>query len=179
MGNLFSKEPEINIIIGPMLSGKTTEMIRIINRLRTLNLKVLVINYEEDKRYSYTHMCTHDKLSTESEFIKDLKTVNYSNYDVICINEGQFFTGLVDFCKEVIKNNKSVYVAALDGDYKQEKFGEVLDLIPLCNNITKLTAFCTVCNDGTRACFTKRLVDSKEQKLIGTEEYTAVCRKHL
>ena len=113
MGNLFSKEPEINIIIGPMLSGKTTEMIRIINRLRTLNLRVLVINYEDDKRYSYTHMCTHDKLSTESEFIKDLKTVNYSNYDVICINEGQFFTGLVDFCKEVIKNNKSGYITGI------------------------------------------------------------------
>ena len=179
MGNIVTKEAELNIIMGPMLSGKTTELLRITNRLRTLNLKVLLINYVEDTRYSYTKMVTHDNISSDCEFIKDLREVNYIDYDVIGINEGQFFTGLVDFCKEVLSNNKSVYVAALDGDYKQEKFGEILDLIPLCNNITKLHAFCTVCKNGTRACFTKRLVDSKEQKLIGTEEYTAVCRRHL
>ena len=60
-----------------------------------------------------------------------------------------------------------------------EKFGEILDLVPLSDSITKLHAFCTICKNGTPAHFTKRLCENEEQKLIGTSEYIPVCRNHL
>ena len=63
--------------------------------------------------------------------------------------------------------------------FHKEKFGEILDLIPLADSITKLHAFCKICQDGTPAHFTKRLVSNKQQKLIGVDEYIPVCRNHI
>ena len=169
----------LNLIIGPMFSGKTTELLRIAKRLQSINLKVLLLNYFEDTRYSDSDMKTHDNDGLPCKFIRHFDNLNYDNYDVICINEAQFFNKLVPFCKNVLSKNKTLYVSGLDGDYKQEKFGEILDLIPLCDSIKKLHAFCKICKDGTHANFTKRLVTNKNQKLIGTDEYIPVCRKHL
>ena len=171
---------EIHLIIGPMFSGKTTELLRVAKRLRSINLKVLLINYEEDTRYSCTEMKTHDKEGLPCIFTKNLFEIDISDYDIICINEAQFFTRLYEYCEYALHLNKSVYIAGLDGDYKQEKFGEVLDIIPLCNNIIKLHAFCKICGDGTPAHFTERLTNETEIKLIGSEDmYIPVCRKHL
>ncbi len=169
----------LNLIIGPMFSGKTTELLRIAKRLQSIDLRVLLLNYHEDTRYSNTEMSTHDKYGLPCTFIRHFDNLEYDDYDVICINEAQFFYRLVPFCKKVLSKNKTLYVSGLDGDFKQEKFGEILDLIPMCDSITKLNAFCKICKDGTPAHFTKRLVSNKCQKLIGTEEYLPVCRKHL
>ena len=169
----------LNLIIGPMFSGKTTELLRIAKRLKSIDLKVLLLNYFEDTRYSNVYMKTHDDDGLPCEFIRHFDNLDYDSYDVICINEAQFFNKLIPFCKSVLSKNKTLYVSGLDGDYKQEKFGEILDLIPLCDSITKLNAFCKICKDGTHAHFTKRLVSNKCQKLIGTDEYIPVCRNHL
>jgi len=174
-----SNSGSIHLIIGPMFSGKTSELLRIAKRLKSVNLKVLLLNYFEDTRYSSTGMSTHDKESLPCSFIKDLHDVNTSGYDIICINEAQFFEGLIDFCKDQLYKNKTLYICGLDGDYKQEKFGELLELIPLCDSITKLHAFCKVCENGTPAHFTKRITNNNKQKLIGTDEYIPVCRKHI
>ena len=178
-GNTNNNNATINLIIGPMFSGKTTELLRIAKRLSSINLKVLLLNYYEDTRYSTTEMSTHDKESLPCVFVKDLEEINYDNYDIICINEAQFFNNLVDFCKKAVNKSKTLYVCGLDGDYKQERFGEILDLIPLCDTINKLHAFCAVCKNGTAANFTKRLTSENSQKLIGTEQYIPVCRRHL
>jgi thymidine kinase len=170
---------ELHLIIGPMFSGKTTELLKIAKRLSSINLKVLLINYHEDTRYSSTEMKTHDNDGIPCKFINNLLETEYLEYDIICINEAQFFTNLVKFCKDVLKNNKTIYVSGLDGDYKQEKFGEILDLIPFCDFVLKLKAYCKICQNGTLAPFTKRIIESNEQKLIGTNEYIPVCRKHL
>jgi thymidine kinase len=184
MNNASDSEKKIidislNLIIGPMFSGKTTELLRITKRLISINLNVLLLNYYEDTRYSTTEMSTHDKTSLPCIFVRDLNEIKYDEYDIICINEAQFFQNLVKFCKEALEKNKTLYICGLDGDYKQEKFGEILDLVPLADNITKLHAFCTVCKNTTPAYFTKRICESTEQKLIGTNEYIPVCRKHI
>ena len=170
---------ELNLIIGCMFSGKTSELLRIAKRLKSIDISVLMINYHEDTRYSNNTICSHDNQELPSEFVEDLEKINYDKYDVICINEAQFFTGLLDFCLKALKDNKVVYVCGLDGDYKQEPFGELLNLIPYCDNITRLSAFCKICKNGTKAHFTKRITDSKEQKVIGVNEYIPVCRNHI
>lgn len=170
----------LHLIIGPMFSGKTTELLRISKRLKSIQLKVLLLNYNEDTRYSSTEMSTHDKTGLPCTFVNKLCEIeDISEFDVICINESQFFEDLVPFCKKALLLNKNIYACGLDGDYKQEKFGHLLDLIPLSNSITKLHAFCSVCKNGTPAHFTKRICNNNEQKLIGTDEYIPVCRQHL
>ena len=75
---------------------------------------------------------------------------------------------------------KTIILAGLDADYKQEKFGEILDCIPVADSVTKLSALCMRCKDGTPGPFTKRIVDTKELELVGgCETYEAVCRHHL
>jgi thymidine kinase len=77
-------------------------------------------------------------------------------------------------------DNKHVIVAGLSGDFRREPFGQILELIPLAEQITKLSAFCKLCNDGTPGDFTKRIEkESTEQTLVGNDNYyLAVCRKH-
>lgn len=172
---------ELHLIIGCMFSGKTTELLRIAKRYKSINKNVLLLNYDLDKRYSNKEMMTHDKTGLPCLFYnKLLDIINIiEEYEIICINEGQFFEDLIDFCKECLKNNKILYVCGLDGDYKQEPFGDILNIIPLCDSIVKLHAFCKICNNQTPAFFTKRITNDKEQKLIGTEQYVPVCRKHI
>lgn len=172
---------ELHLIVGCMFSGKTSELLKIANRYNSIRTSVILINFEEDKRYSSTEIKTHDlySINLPTLFVKKLNDCDVDNYEIICINEAQFFPDLIDFCKILLTKNKKIYISGLDGDFKQEIFGDILYLIPLCNTITKLNAYCKICNNSTLAYFTKRISDNKDQKLIGTNEYIPVCRNHL
>ena len=184
---MSSEMGSIHLIIGCMFSGKTSELIRIIKRYRSINKKVMVINYEKDTRYGDNQILSHDKIGIESHMIDKLQNIFldrelqqiFEDSDLICINEGQFFPDLIDFCQfSCNKLNKIVYVCGLDGDYRQKRFGDILDLIPCCESVTRLSALCKIC--GNSAHFTKRInKDTKEQILIGSgEDYIPVCRYH-
>ena len=74
-------------------------------------------------------------------------------------------------------HNKHVIVIGLDGDSDRNNFGQIHKLIPLCDDITKLKALCSLCKDGTSGIFSKKIVDSDMQVLVGsTDKYMAVCR---
>ena len=175
----------INLIIGCMFSGKTTEIMKIIRRNQSVNKKVMVINYSKDTRYGDNSITSHDLSSINSYMIynlndiltNDLSTV-FDESEIICINEGQFFTGLLEFCKLCAnKYNKKVYVCGLDGDFKQKAFGEILDLVPCAESVVKLSALCKKC--GNEAHFTKRTTNITTTVHIGgAEDYLAVCRYH-
>ena len=102
----------------------------------------------------------------------------YQESEVICINEGQFFQNLVQFCISACEAGKVVHVCGLDGDYLKRPFGEILNLIPHCETVYKLRAMCMGCKNGTFASFTKRIINSEKLVLIGsTESYMPVCRQ--
>jgi len=109
----------------------------------------------------------------ESEYSKQLY-----NSHVILINEGQFFDDLYDWVVEMVEyHNKKIYVCGLDGDSNRKKFGQMLDLVPMSDKVTKLKSLCVICKNGTKAPFTLRTTSSDEQILIGSEEtYKPVCR---
>jgi thymidine kinase len=101
--------------------------------------------------------------------------------DVIIIEELQFFT---DAYESIVKwcdiNNKIVIAAGLDGDFLRNPFGDVLRLIPHAEKVTKLSALCKKCGDGTLAHFTKRITNDNQTTLVGSDDiYEAVCRKHF
>ena len=143
----MSKVGSINVIIGCMFSGKTTELIRNAKRYKSIGKKVLVLNYKMDTRYGDNQIISHDLINEPAYMItsfndifqnEQLKKLYYDS-EFICINEGQFFKNLKDFCVNGANNdNKIIYVCGLDGDYKQEKFGDMIDLIPVCDSVKKL-----------------------------------------
>lgn len=177
----------LEIIIGPMFSGKTKSLINTYNHLcKTEN--VIAINHEIDKRYSSTMISSHDKDMIPCIMMNDIYdewfNENSTHYnclhekDLILINEGQFFLRLYPTVLDMLYHGKKVFIYSLDGDYKQEKFGEVLDLIPFCDYIEKRKSVCVKCNG--HAIFTHRKTKDKSQVLVGTsDEYEPLCRECL
>ena len=174
----------LEIIMGCMFSGKSTELIRRLKRFKVIFQKVLVINSSKDTRSQEEVIKTHDGVAFQC--IKTTKLMDvyhnpsYINAAVIGIDEGQFFEDLHEFVKFTLCLQKHIIIASLDGDSNQKSFGQTLSLIPLADNVDKLHALCMECHDGTLAPFTKRHVKGGTQELIGSNEiYSAVCRNHL
>ena len=174
----------LSIIMGNMFSGKTSELIRRLKRLKVIGKDVMIINSAKDTRSPEEVLKTHDNVKFNCHKVFDLfeiiNTNEFDKADIIAIDEAQFFPKLKKFVECCLHVNKSVLLAGLDADSFQRKFGELIDCIPLACDVTKLSALCMRCNDGTSGPFTKRIVDSKELELIGgSDMYRAVCRKHL
>lgn len=176
----------IDIIMGCMFSGKSTELIRMINRYKALDKKILMVNHSNDTRYKKDTISTHSNINMNCislnnlNLIKSQSEYNYDNCDVIVIEEAQFFKNLYEFALESCeKDNKIVIIAGLDGDSNREAFGDIIKLIPKCDSVVKLHALCSICKDGTLAPFTKRLVENTSQVLVGVSEFIPVCRKHF
>jgi len=132
----FGNSGFLKIIIGSMFSGKTSELLNTHRLYKLCNISCCVINHSFDKRYHETLLSSHDKVMIpciSTEKIGDLlKKEILEKYNVFLINEGQFFKGLYETVKSLVeKYKKTVYICGLDGDYKRQKFGEILDLIPL------------------------------------------------
>ena len=195
------KTAYLEIILGSMYAGKTSRLVEIYKQCKFCSIPVVVINHSFDTRYEDEEdeslLSTHDKvkipcIKTEKLFniwsdyiyleeditniprIKDKFKIATS--EVILINEGQFFPDLEEFVKTLLKNDKKVYVCGLDGDFERKKFGQILDLIPLCDKVTKLTSLCSICKNGTVGIFSKRISTETEQTVVGTDNYIPVCR---
>tara|TARA_B100000963_G_scaffold360031_1_gene389383 strand:- start:1260 stop:1841 length:582 start_codon:yes stop_codon:yes gene_type:complete len=175
----------LELILGCMFSGKTSALIEIYKQNILCKKKCLVINYSGDTRYSSSRLTTHDKCEIPCVFTENLLELENNNNDeyrpdnneIILINEGQFFPDLIPFVNKYLnERHKTIYICGLDGDYKREKFGNLLDLIPKADNYRKLKALCINCKNGTRAAFTFRLCNETKQTLIGSDEYIPVCR---
>jgi thymidine kinase len=201
---VMSSQPEssyLEIILGGMYAGKTSRLVEIYKQCKFCSIPVVVINHSIDTRYEdekdESLLSTHDKvkipcIKTEKLFDiwsdhisleEDIKTIprvkdkfKMATSEVILINEGQFFPDLEEFVKTLLKNDKKVYVCGLDGDFERKKFGQILDLIPLCDKVTKLTSLCSICKNGTVGIFSKRITSQTEQTVVGSDNYIPVCR---
>jgi len=172
----------LELILGCMFSGKTTKLLEIYNMYKICEIECCVVNYNKDKRYHDELLSTHDKKMIPCINVKNLRESvtddNLAKYKVFLINEGQFFADVDEVVLELVNvHGKKVYVCGLDGDFKQETFGKLLNLIPHCDNYSKLHAICKKCKDGTPASFSKRVTNETEQEVIGSDNYIPVCRK--
>ena len=189
----YVKSGYLEIILGPMFSGKTSRLVEIYKQCNFCNISVAVINHCIDNRYDDELLSTHDKIKipcikTEKLFdvwtdcinmedeVADVPRMKVASSEVILINEGQFFPDLEDFVKRLLSHNKQVYICGLDGDFERKKFGQILDLIPLCDKIHKLTSLCSLCKNGNKGIFSMRLTSEKEQTVVGSDNYITVCR---
>jgi len=171
----------LELILGPMFSGKTTQIIQHYKSYSYIGKKVAVINYAEDKRYHDSLLSTHDQIMIPCILVKNLTDIVNDevivNADVILINEGQFFPDIYEIVLEFVeKQQKTVYICGLDGDFKRNKFGKLLDLIPYCDKITKLNALCSQCRNGEAGLFSHRITGETSQIVIGSSNYRPLCR---
>ncbi len=170
----------LSICCGCMFSGKTSWLMDQFKKYSYIGKKITVINYADDKRYHDSHLSTHDKKMIPCIQSHSLKNVynEMNNAEVILINEGQFFPDLYEFVIQMVEQKgKIVHIAALDGDFKRNVFGEILQLIPRCDNYLKLHALCAKCRDGTNASFSHRISNEDKQISIGSDNYIPLCRK--
>ncbi|KAL1212014.1 Thymidine kinase a [Cardamine amara subsp. amara] len=175
----------VHVIMGPMFSGKSTSLLRRIKSEISHGRSVAMLKSSKDKRYAKDSVVTHDGIGFPCWALPDLMSFPekfgldaYDKLDVIGIDEAQFFGDLYEFCCKVADDDgKTVIVAGLDGDYLRRSFGAVLDVIPIADSVTKLTARCEVC--GQKAFFTLRKnCDTRTELIGGADVYMPVCRKH-
>lgn len=175
----------IHVRVGPMFAGKSTYLLQ---QYRKYSRKypTLIIKYIEDTRYSAEGIGTHDNVVHSENVVisnKDIWDIKDSteNFRVICIEEGQFYVGLVDFCEWLANQGKRVIVVGLDGDFLRNGFGEIPQLLSMSDSFKKIHAVCSVPDCNNAAAFTSRLqhIDTPGQELIGgAEKYQSVCRQH-
>ena len=175
----------VEIILGCMFSGKSTELLRRCNRYRAIGKNIILINHSLDTRTD-SSIKTHDgtksvaiKLTKLMSLLQDkrFRDMLYES-SVIGIDESQFFDDLVEFVLAIEKLNKIIIIAGLDGDSNRKPFGQILHCIPLCDEVVKLTAMDMIKNDGSAAIFSKRVNQDKQTVLVGAEEsYQAVSRE--
>ena len=178
----INKIGTLTLIIGPMYSGKTSTILDLYRKYGFSKISTMVINYAEDTRYDNTKLSTHDKIMIPCVNTIHLREVITDDildeYDVFLINEGQFFSDLKECVMELVERYcKTVYVCGLDGDFKRNGFSQIIDLIPLCDEVIKKFSICKGCEDGTKALFSHRISNETEIKVIGSSNYIPLCRK--
>ena len=177
----------LELIIGPMFSGKTSKLLELYKQFKFCNISCVIINHSLDTRYTDKMVSTHDSIMAPCIFTDNLSKLwniqnktfheELQNAEVILINEGQFFEDLYEIVIDMLSKCKKVYICGLDGDFERKKFGCILDLIPVCDKVTKLNSLCSKCKDGTPGIFSMRITNETVQTLIGSDNYLPVCRK--
>jgi len=183
------KAGSIEIIIGPMFAGKTSALLQRIGEYEGEHANILAVKSAKDTRYRASHINTHDGRTRECYAVEELLHIKreypepYQEAHVIAIDEAQFFPDLREFCtKAANEDHKQVIVVGLNGDFRREKFGQILDLIPQADQVTKLGAECSYCRAAGHpraAHFTLRIAaDSRQEVVGGADKYAPVCRQH-
>ena len=160
----------LEILLGPMFAGKSSAILRTVNRYKSLGWPICSITHSSDSRYSDdARLSNHDLASIPcvkwSSLLDHLDHPCFTSARLVIVDEAQFFPDLRDFVVHAVDVcKKSVLVVGLDGDADRRPFGQLLDCIPLADSVTKLKSFCGICGDGTEAIFTHRHANFRSHK---------------
>jgi thymidine kinase len=180
----------LEVICGPMFSGKTEELLRRLRREEISGKKIQLLRPEIDKRYSENELVSHIGNKMWAHYIhnkfnfyssSDLMNATLgSQCDVVGIDEVQFFEPSFLNDIMIISHHRKVIVTGLDTNYRYEPFGMMPQLMALADKVDKLTAICNKC--GQEATRTQRLINGKpasfsdpEILVGGNESYEARC----
>jgi thymidine kinase len=188
----------LEVIVGPMFSGKSEELIRRLNRAVIARQRVMVFKPTIDDRYHTTHVASHAGRVTPAVSVTSTEQVrallsgqgellgvsDTALPDVVAFDEAQFFgAGLVPLALELADGGVRVILAGLDLDFRGEPFGVMPELLSRAESVEKLTAICVVC--GAPATRTQRLIGGRPARrsdpvvMVGAaESYEARCRVH-
>lgn len=180
----------LSVICGPMFSGKSRELIRVVHIAEIAGQQTALFKPRIDTRYSHSDVSSHDGIRREAHAVDTAREIisilatDDPWPQVIAVDEGQFFDrGLPDVCAWLVDRGHRVAVAGLDRNFRGEPFGSMPDLLALADDVTKLRAVCMCCKDPrVTAVLPQRLIDgrpapydSPEVMVGGAECYEARC----
>jgi len=179
---IHGKSGWIEIICGPMFSGKSEELIKRLRRAQIAKRRVQIFKHGIDARYDATSIVSHSQMSLPGVAISDINEILDlvdDRTELVAIDEAQFFSDdIVSVTNKLANQGKRVIVAGLDLDYKGNPFGPMPELMCAAEYVSKQLAICMSCGDP--ANFTQRLTAAKEQVVVGASEiYEARCRLHF
>lgn len=170
----------VEVIAGPMFSGKSEELIRRLRRAEIARQRVQVFKPVVDDRYSPDEIVSHSEMRIRADRVHPARAILEGvdpRTQVVGIDEAQFFDDeLVEVVESLANSGKRVIVAGLDQDYLGRPFDPMPRLLALAEEITKALAICMVC--GNPANRTQRLIPSEERIVVGgARAYEARCRQ--
>jgi thymidine kinase len=170
----------IEVICGPMFSGKSEELIRRLRRAMFARKRVQVFKPVIDTRYSATEIVSHGDLRMKSETVdnpKEMLRLLDSRTEVVGVDEANFMgPDLIEIAQGLADSGKQVIIAGLDTDYMGRPFPPIPELLALAESITKTLAICVRC--GNPGKHTQRLVESSDLIVVGAGDmYEARCRR--
>lgn len=173
----------LEVVCGPMFSGKSEELIRRLRRAEIAGQRVLIVKPRIDDRYDVAHVVSHAGARMRAVAADSSREVLRlaADYDVVGIDEAQFFDeGIVEVARELVARGLRVVAAGLDTDFRAEPFGVMPTLLAIAELVDKLQAVCHRC--GGTATRTQRLVDGRPAPFSGAtiqvgalDSYEARC----
>ena len=187
--HLYPRAGLIEVICGPMFSGKTEELIRRLRRAKIAKQRVVVFKPRIDNRYDEVQIVSHSSQRIPSIPVEDPSAMDHclkhldSKVDVVGVDEAQFFdASLIDLVERLANSGVRVVIAGLDQDYLGRPFGVMPNLLAIADVVTKQYAVCVIC--GSPASKSQRIAEeskgqvSNAQVLVGAEKlYEARCRR--
>ncbi len=182
LGMLGPLSGSIEVVAGPMFSGKTEELIRRVKRAQIARQKVQIFKPGIDNRYHETEVVSHSSQSVEAAPVAsslELLSKVFDTTRVVAIDEVQFFdNNIVLVVEKLARRGVRVILAGLDQDFQGRPFGPMGELLARADHVHKIQAICTVCGAPASKTYRKN-PDQKEQVLVGeTDLYEARCRAH-
>lgn len=182
LGSLNFNSGGIEVVCGPMFSGKTEELIRRVKRAQIARQKVQIFKPAIDNRYHETEVVSHSSQSIEAQPVASSLELLQRVFDttrVVAIDEVQFFDeDILLVVEKLARRGVRVICAGLDQDFQGRTFGPMGELLARADHVHKIQAICTVCGAPASKTFRKN-PEQKEQVLVGeTDLYEARCRTH-
>lgn len=173
----------IEIITGPMFSGKSDELLKRIKKIKYVGIPILIIKPSFDSRFSDEEIVSRTGAKMEAHSFKDTKEIkqylenNKNKYKAIAIDEVHFFDkDIVNLVDELANEGFLIILSGLDQDYLRRPFGVMPKLLSIAENIDKLQAICLKCKNIATCTYRKN--NSEKLKLLGdVDEYEARCRQ--
>lgn len=181
---------KIEVICGPMFSGKTSELLRRLERFEVANKKYILIKPKIDNRFSDDEVVARGKKGKKSYVVENAEqilSIVKENVDarIVAIDEAQFFDrkekkNLVDVCKKLKKENYQVIINGLDMDHDGNTFGLMPELMCISNNVQKLAAVCKYAGCGQDAEMSYKFSKKKGETIDpgDSDKYEARCYLH-
>ncbi|OUR98964.1 thymidine kinase [Halobacteriovorax marinus] len=172
----------VEVVCGPMFSGKTEELIRRVRRAQIAKQKIQIFKPALDDRYHETKVVSHSSQSVNAVSVEcaiDILKKIYDSTRIVAIDEVQFFDeDIIKVVNKLSRRGVRVILAGLDQDYKGEPFGPIPHLMAIADDVTKVKAVCTSC--GAPASKTHRKPsENSDQVLVGEADlYEARCTAH-
>jgi len=181
-GNFFAGS--IEVVCGPMFSGKTEELIRRVKRAQIAKQKIQIFKPVIDNRYSKTKVVSHSSLKVDSQPVSSSMEIFEKLYDstrIVAIDEVQFFDeDIIEVVSRLARRGCRVICAGLDQDYMGNPFGPMPHLLSIADEVMKVHAICTVCGSPASKTFRKKEEENLDQVLVGeSDRYEARCRNHI